>query len=120
MRASLSSSLLGLCALALSLAPALVRAGANERRAKPTDGNLWGATRFRGGGLIRGPCAQRPCIALTFDDGPEHTTTPISSTSSIATACARRSSSSVVASTATGPIAERNRDTLRETWRRGH
>jgi peptidoglycan/xylan/chitin deacetylase (PgdA/CDA1 family) len=119
-RPSLSSSLLALFAAALVLAPAIVRAGANERRAKPSDGNLWGVGRFRGGGLIRGPCAQRPCIALTFDDGPEHTTTPV-----VLDELDRhgvRATFFVVGRRfdGDGPIAERNRDTLRETWRRGH
>lgn len=115
-----SSIVLTISALVLALAPAVVRAGANERRAKPTDGNLWGVGRFRGGGLIRGPCAARPCIALTFDDGPEHTTTP-----RVLDELDRhgvRATFFVVGRRfdGDGPVAERNREVLRETWRRGH
>jgi peptidoglycan/xylan/chitin deacetylase (PgdA/CDA1 family) len=115
-----SPALLSLCAVLLALAPAAVRAGANERRAKPSDGNLWGVGRFRGGGLIRGPCASRPCIALTFDDGPEYSTTP-----RVLDELDRhgvRATFFVVGRRfdGDGPVAERNRDVLRETWRRGH
>jgi peptidoglycan/xylan/chitin deacetylase (PgdA/CDA1 family) len=114
------STLLAACATLLALSPTVVRAGANERRAKPSDGNLWGVARFRGGGLIRGPCATRPCIALTFDDGPEHTTTP-----RVLDELDRhgvRATFFVVGRRfdGDGPVAERNRDVLREAWRRGH
>jgi peptidoglycan/xylan/chitin deacetylase (PgdA/CDA1 family) len=112
--------ILSVTALLLALAPAAVRGDARERRAKPADGNLWGVTRFRGGGLIRGACALRPCIALTFDDGPEHSTTP-----RVLDELDRhgvRATFFVVGRRfgGDGPIAERNRETLRETWRRGH
>lgn len=93
---------------------------ATDRRAKNDDGNLWGLDRFRAGNLIRGECTDRPCIALTFDDGPEHSTTPrvleeldrhqVKATFFVV---GQRFSGN-------GAVAERNRATLRETWRRGH
>jgi peptidoglycan/xylan/chitin deacetylase (PgdA/CDA1 family) len=91
-----------------------------DRRAKPTDGNIWGIERFRGGRLIRGDCAHRPCIALTFDDGPDYNTTPL-----VLDELDRHNVRATFFVTGhrmdgNGNVARRNRDTLRETWRRGH
>jgi peptidoglycan/xylan/chitin deacetylase (PgdA/CDA1 family) len=93
---------------------------ATDRRAKNDDGNRAGLTQFRAGSLVRGECAERPCIALTFDDGPEHSTTPrvldeldrngVKATFFVV---GQRFSGN-------GAVAERNLATLRDTWRRGH
>ncbi len=93
---------------------------ATGRRAKNDDGNLWGLDRFRAGSLIRGECSTRPCIALTFDDGPEHTTTP-----RVLEELDRhgvKATFFVVGQrfAGNGAVAERNLATLRDTWRRGH
>jgi peptidoglycan/xylan/chitin deacetylase (PgdA/CDA1 family) len=114
------ASLLGALAALLLLAPLAVRASVPDHRAKPVDGNRWGLARFRGGGLIRGFCARRPCIALTFDDGPEHTTTP-----TILDELDRQQVRATFFVTGhrmdgEGEVARRNRSVLRETWRRGH
>jgi peptidoglycan/xylan/chitin deacetylase (PgdA/CDA1 family) len=103
----------------LTLAPLAGLASVDER-AKPVDGNRWGLARFRGGGLIRGHCADRPCIALTFDDGPEHTTTPL-----VLDELDRHNVRATFFVTGhrmdgDGEVARRNREVLRETWRRGH
>ncbi|MDP3277481.1 MAG: polysaccharide deacetylase family protein [Deltaproteobacteria bacterium] len=99
---------------------AAVGLGETSRRHKAADGNLWGLDRFRGGGLIRGPCARRACIALTFDDGPEHSTTP-----RVLDELDRRGVRATFFVVGRrfdgdGPIAERNREVLRDVWRRGH
>lgn len=104
---------------ALLLVPVMGRAAGDER-SKPVDGNRWGLARFRGGGLIRGFCTRRPCIALTFDDGPEYTTTPL-----ILDELDRRRVRATFFVTGhrmdgDGEVARRNREVLRDTWRRGH
>jgi peptidoglycan/xylan/chitin deacetylase (PgdA/CDA1 family) len=96
------------------------RTAVASSRTKSTDGNLWGLSRFRGGGLIRGFCARRPCIALTFDDGPNYETTP-----RVLDELDRRSVRATFFVTGhrmdgDGDVAQRNRETLRDTWRRGH
>ena len=73
-RITATLALLGFALVAL--APLRMRALADGHRDKPVDGNRWGLARFRGGALMRGECARRPCIALTFDDGPDFNTTP--------------------------------------------
>jgi peptidoglycan/xylan/chitin deacetylase (PgdA/CDA1 family) len=89
-------------------------------RVKPVDGNRYGLARFRAGGMIRGECARRPCIALTFDDGPEFTNTP-----RILDELDRHGVRATFFVTGhrmdgNGEVAERNRETLRDTFRRGH
>lgn len=79
-----------------------------------------GLERFRRGRRIEGPCPQGPCLALTFDDGPESSTTP-----RILEELARRSVRAaffVVGHRFAGSseVAERNREVLREAYRRGH
>ena len=106
--------------LAGVLAAPWLRLASAEHRNKPVDGNRWGVRRFRGGGLIRGYCTQRPCIALTFDDGPEETTTPL-----ILDELERHNVRATFFVTGhrfdgDGEVAERNRGLLREEWRRGH
>lgn len=70
--------------------------------------------------MIRGECARRPCIALTFDDGPEYSNTP-----RILDELDRHGVRATFFVTGhrmdgDGEVAERNRDMLRETFRRGH
>jgi peptidoglycan/xylan/chitin deacetylase (PgdA/CDA1 family) len=70
--------------------------------------------------MIRGQCARRPCIALTFDDGPNWETTP-----TILDELDRHGVRATFFVTGhrmdgDGEVARRNRDVLRETWRRGH
>jgi len=75
---------------------------------------------FRSGRTIRGECEGRPCIALTFDDGPDDVITPqvldeldrhhVHATFFIV---GRRISGRT-------PLAARNRAVLLETQRRGH
>jgi peptidoglycan/xylan/chitin deacetylase (PgdA/CDA1 family) len=117
----LTPAALAVLALALLLcAPPGRRAHADAHREKPADGNLWGLRRFRGGALMRGECARRPCIALTFDDGPDFTTTP-----QVLDELDRHDVRATFFVTGhrmdgDGEVAERNRETLRETFRRGH
>lgn len=106
--------------LALLLLPLWVGATIDEHRRKPVDGNRWGLRQFRQGGLITGPCGRRPCIALTFDDGPEFHTTP-----TLLEELSRRNLLAtffVVGHRLDGDseAAVRNRAVLRETWQRGH
>jgi peptidoglycan/xylan/chitin deacetylase (PgdA/CDA1 family) len=103
--------LVGLASCALAAVP---------DRAKPIDGNRWGLSRFRNGAMIRGECARRPCIALTFDDGPNYETTPL-----ILDELDRRGVRTTFFVTGhrmdgDGEVAQRNRDVLRDEWRRGH
>jgi peptidoglycan-N-acetylglucosamine deacetylase len=95
-------------------------AHAVDHRIKPVDGSRWGTTRFRGGGLIRGHCARRPCIALTFDDGPDFNTTPL-----ILDELERHNVRATFFVTGhridgSGEVARKNREVLADTWRRGH
>jgi peptidoglycan/xylan/chitin deacetylase (PgdA/CDA1 family) len=100
--------------------PLVVGASVGDHRAKPADGNHWGLARFRGGATIRGGCARRPCLALTFDDGPEYTTTPL-----ILDELDRHNVRATFFVTGhrmdgDGAVAGYNRDVLRDAFRRGH
>lgn len=102
------------------IGPIVAHATVRDHRAKPADGNRWGLQRFRGGGMIRGECARRPCIALTFDDGPEHTTTPL-----VLDELDRHGVRAAFFVTGhrmdgDGEAARRNREVLHDAWRRGH
>ncbi len=106
--------------LALLTGPMILRADAPGHRVKPVDGNRWGLSRFRGGHLIRGECARRPCIALTFDDGPDYANTP-----RVLDELDRHGVRATFFVTGhrmdgDGDVAVRNRETLRDTFRRGH
>jgi peptidoglycan/xylan/chitin deacetylase (PgdA/CDA1 family) len=107
------------CAIHLAFVGA-PRADVPPYRVKPVDGNRYGLARFRSGGMIRGECARRPCIALTFDDGPEFANTP-----RILDELDRHGVRATFFVTGhrmdgDGDVAERNRETLRDTFRRGH
>jgi peptidoglycan/xylan/chitin deacetylase (PgdA/CDA1 family) len=87
-------------------------------KVKPEDGNLW-ADRYRGGRLMRGQCARR-CIAFTFDDGPNHETTP-----ALLDELERRGIRATFFVTGhridgSSEVARRNREVLLRTWRAGH
>jgi peptidoglycan/xylan/chitin deacetylase (PgdA/CDA1 family) len=107
------------CAIHLAFVGA-PRADVPSYRVKPVDGNRYGLARFRAGGMIRGECGRRPCIALTFDDGPEFANTP-----RILDELDRHGVRATFFVTGhrmdgDGDVAERNRETLRDTFRRGH
>jgi peptidoglycan/xylan/chitin deacetylase (PgdA/CDA1 family) len=116
------SPLLPLLAALVVSVPALVEAtgGLDDigYKVKAEDGNLW-ADRYRAGRLMRGLCARR-CVAFTFDDGPSYETTPL-----LLDELERRGLRATFFVTGHridggSPVAQRNRDVLRRTWRAGH
>jgi len=120
-RGRLASAAAAAVSLVLVAVPSF-RAEADVPRygVKPVDGSRWGLARFRAGRMIRGACAHRACLALTFDDGPdEHTTSAILD---ILDQHGVRATFFVTGHRfdGHGAVAVRNRATLATTFARGH